>query len=170
MTVIRTSIEIPEELYNAFKRMGGVTLSLLVRDAMRDYIGVKGASEDALSVLHLKQDRLREEKILYEQKLQRTEGFLNEVKTQIEQTQTNILEKKSLNKQAKIMREEMNPLIRLMDYKVDIITPELHDVMLKLKAVDLTHNLESLQRHSIKLEQADWLLGGYKDAPEETED
>jgi len=160
--MVRTSIEIPEELYKAFKRMGGVTLSLLVRDAMRDYIGIKGASEDALSVLHLKQERLREERIFHEQKLQQVEGEWNEVKSRIEQTQMNIEERKSINEQATIMKELMNPIIRVMNYKVNIITPEIHDVILQLKTVGLTHDLGSLQRHAIKLEQADWLLGGFR--------
>lgn len=159
----RTSIEIPDELYEAFKRMSGVTLSLLVRDAIRDYIGIKGASEDALSVLHLKRDRLREERIFHEQKLQQVEGELNVVKSRIEQTQVNIEERKSINEQARIMKEQMNPIIRIMNYKINIVTPEIHDVILQLKVVGLTHNLESIQRHAIKLEQADWLLGGYRD-------
>lgn len=160
--LIRTSVEIPEDLYEAFKRMGGATLSLLVREAMRDYIGIKGVSEDALAVLVLKQDRLTEEKLHFEKKLQHVDGDLNELEIRMQQMKMSIAEKDQINKQAQIMKEEINPVVRAMEYKIKSITPELHNAMLKLKELGVDHNLESLQRHATKLENADWLLGGYR--------
>lgn len=159
--VRKTSVEIPEELYEAFKRMGDTTLSLLVRDAMRDHIGIKGASEDALAVLQLKYDRLIEERLHYEKKLQRIKIDLEDVLHQLKYTQKNIEEREIINLQAKTMNDEMNPLIRAMKYKIPEITPEVHEIMLKLKNLGINHTLESLQKHSSNLEQADWLLGGF---------
>ncbi len=157
MRMIRTSVEIPEDLYKAFQTMGG-RLSHVVRDAVRDYIGIKGASEDSLAVLELKLDRLAEEKLSADKRLTEIEGASNSVRQQIDHIKSNIDMKDKVNDQAKIMREDVNPYIRGLKYEVDSITPELHEMLLRLKEVGLTHNLESMQKHAEKLKDADWLM------------
>ena len=155
---MRTSVEIQEDLYRAFQQMGGV-LSILVRDAMADFIGIKGASEDSLAVLELKRDRLHEEKLMYEKRVQECENVLASVETQVNQIKGRIGERERISEQAQIMREDVNPYLRTLDYKLKSVTPELHDMLLKLKESGLEHNLESLQKHCVNLENADYLRG-----------
>jgi len=161
MKTIRTSVEIPEDLYDAFRRMGGV-LSVVVRDAIRDYLGIKGASEDALAVLELKYDRLTENKLKHEGKVQELESTLGALELQMKQIKAKIQEKEQVNEQARIMREEVNPYLRNLNYEIDSITPELHEMLLKLREVGLDHTLESLQKHAVRLENSDYLRGGYR--------
>ena len=160
MKMVRTSVDIPNDLYRAFQQMGGV-LSVVVREAVRDYLGLKGASEDSLAITELKHQRLSEEKRRFEDKVQEVDGQLAVVDSQLIQIKSNIKEKNQVNDQAKLMREKINPYIRSVGYEVKIITPELHNMLLDLADVGLEHNLESLQKWAMKLENADY-LGGYR--------
>lgn len=156
MRTIRTSVEIPEDLYKAFKAVGG-NLAHLTRDAMRDYIGIKGASEDSLAVLELKLDRLLEDKISNEKRQSELEHLITAIESQINNVKGKLQEVEHASEQARIMREEVNPYIRGLSYEVRSMTPELHNMLLQLREIGLDHNLESIQAHAKKLEDADYL-------------
>ena len=155
MRTRRTSVELPEDLYNAFKAVGG-NLAHLTRDAMRDYIGIKGASEDSLAILEMKLDRLNEDKMGCEKRLSELDNLISAIETQIGGVKGKMKEVEDAGDQAMIMRDEVNPYVRGLDYKVVSMTPELHEMVIKLRAIGLVHNLESLQRHAVKLQQADY--------------
>jgi hypothetical protein len=163
MKSVRTSVDVPDDLYRAFKQMGG-TLSIVVREAIRDYLGIKGASEDALAVMELKYERMNEERIRHENKAQEINGQMAAIELQMKQIKSRISEKALVDEQARIMRESVNPYIRAKGYKVDSITPELHEMLLQLKEAGVTHDLESLQKWAVKLDNADYLKGDYRES------
>lgn len=157
MRSTRTSVEIPEDLYAAFKAIGG-SLSHVVREAIREYIGVKGASEDSLALLELKMRRHTEDKISADKRVSELENIIMTVQQQIDVIKGKIQEKDNINAQASIMKQEVNPYIRRMDYEVPSMTPELHEMLLLLRSAGLEHTLESIQKHAKILESSDYYL------------
>jgi len=153
---VRTSVELPEDLYNAFKAVSG-NLAHLTRDAMRDYIGIKGQSEESLAILELKLDRLKEDRLGCEKRLGELSSIITAIEHQIDGVKGKMKEVSDASDQARVMREEVNPYIRQMGYIIGSMTPELHDMLLILRELGLDHNLESIQRHCEKLQQADYL-------------
>lgn len=156
MRTIRTSVELPEDLYNAFKAVNG-NLAHLTRDAMREYIGIKGQSEESLAILEMKWDRLKEDKLGCEKRLGELDSIIIAVENQINGVKGKIQEVSNASEQARVMREDVNPYIRSMGYTIKSMTPELHDMLLVLRELGLDHNLESMQTHAQKLQQADYL-------------